>query len=460
MPTRREFLALTGRGLLLSSLGLAAGGPLWTAAAAPLPKTHGAAASDTPWDAGCTSNAVIDPAAFARNIETLRKAMGPDVRLCIVMKSDAYGHGVENLIDPALAARPACIAMVGNRDIRIAAQAMERAGTSVPILRIAPATAYEAGQAALNGWPVEELATSLDHAAMLSRVAAWVGKKRNTPGELPVHINIDTGMGRMGFMRTEDVKAALKIPGLKVRGVMTHFANAGDMDRGEALTRKQVARYETVLDQLDLPEDVVKHTANSEAALRFPWTRFNMVRVGGALYGDIPEEINPNGAYERTMPTFATRVAWIMRDVPPGTTVGYGSLYRTPRDGTSTLATIRVGYDNGLSENAFQNGAQVLIRGRRFPVVGKTSMNLLVVNVSDQDPANPVKLGDEALLWGKQGKETITLEEAAKAEGTTTCAMLLAFGKSNPRILAENAPGSCFSACSPPQPETAAGNTL
>ena len=235
----------------------------------------------------------IDPDIFAANIRHLKEDIGPDVKLCIVMKSDAYAHGVDILMPEALKARPARIGMTGNGDIRKAVGIMDETGMRATILRIAPATFFEAAEAALNNWPIEELIGSLAQAEMLARLARWIGEKRGKKIVLPVHINVDTGMGRMGFVRVEDIKKAMDLPELKVRGIMTHYANAYDLERGADLTRKQLEKFDAVLAQLDLPGDVIVHTANSGATLSFPWTRRNMVRPGGALYGDVPPGNGP-----------------------------------------------------------------------------------------------------------------------------------------------------------------------
>lgn len=378
---------------------------------------------------------IINPDYFAENIATLRQDMGPDVRICVVMKSDAYGHGVENLLAEAVKAKPAFIGLVENREIRKAVEGMDKMGERVPILRIAPATFYEAAEAVVKGWPVEEVVGSLSQAKMLSRIALWVGEKRGKPFAIPIHININTGMARMGFDRVEDIKAALALPGLKLRGVMTHFANAYNPERGEALTREQMKLFDAKLSQLEIGVDVIIHTANSGAALCFPWTRRNMVRVGGALYGDIPRAMDPKNRYRLVASSFRSSVVWIMKDVPPATPVGYDSVYHTPADRLSTLATVKIGYNNGLPSWAYIKGTEVLIRGQRFPVVGKTSMNMVVVDVTGQDPGTPVSLGDEVVIFGSQGDQNISLFDLESSTEVPDCEILLSIGKENPRVI-------------------------
>lgn len=383
---------------------------------------------------GNDSCVLIEPDVFAKNIKRLKQDIGPDVKLCIVMKSDAYAHGVENLMPEALRAKPAYIGMVGNNDIRKAVASMDATGMRTSILRIGPATRFEAAEAVANDWPVEELVGSLGQAEMLSRLAHWSADERGSTPSLPVHINIDTGMGRMGFVRADDIKKAMGLPGIEVRGVMTHYANAYNLEHGEELTRQQLDKFDAVLSKLDLPDDVIIHTANSGATLSFPWTRRDMVRVGGAVYGDVPTEMNPGRRYGEVMSTFLSSVVWVMQ-VPPNTPVGYDSVYRTPKDRDSILATVKIGYNNGLPSWAYEKETQVLIRGHRFPVVGKTSMNMVVVDVTGQDEEHKVRLGDEVVIFGRQGDQEIGWEELENTTGVSTSEITITIGKVNPRIV-------------------------
>lgn len=383
---------------------------------------------------GHVSCVTVDPGRFAANIGRLKEDIGPEVKLCVVMKSDAYAHGVTNLIPEALRADPTYIGMTANNDIHAAIKSMEAFGRRVPILRIAPATHYEALEALVNDWSVEEVVGSVGQVEMLSRIARKATTERGQEVVIPVHLNIDTGMGRMGFVSTDAVKRAMDVPGIVVRGVMTHYANAYNLELGEELTRRQLDRFDAALAKLDLPDDVIVHTANSGAALSFPWSRRDMVRVGGALYGDIPKAMNPNDRYRQVMANFVSTVVWIS-DVPPDTTVGYDSVYRTPKDRWSRLATVKTGYNDGLPSWAYERDTEVLIRGRRFPVVGKTSMNMVVVDVTEEAAGDKVSLGDEVVIFGRQGQQQIRWDDFEDTIGVATGETSLTIGKSNPRII-------------------------
>ncbi len=174
----------------------------------------------------------VDATAFTKNIKTVKTMIGPGTKLCLVMKSDAYGHGLENLIAEAVKAGPDYIALVENSEIAVAAAYMRASGRKVPILRIAPATLDEVVEAVVKGWNVEELAGSAEQASLLSSVALRLGKKTGRRVTIPIHVNIDTGMGRMGAASADEVRKILALPGLRLKGIMTHFAQSDDPTRG------------------------------------------------------------------------------------------------------------------------------------------------------------------------------------------------------------------------------------
>jgi alanine racemase len=380
----------------------------------------------------CPAFVEVDATAFTKNIKTVKTMIGPGTKLCLVMKSDAYGHGLENLIAEAVKAGPDYIALVENSEIAAAAAYMRASGRKVPILRIAPATLDEAVEAAVKGWNVEELAGSAEQASLLSSVALRLGKKTGRRVTIPIHVNIDTGMGRMGAASADEVRKILALPGLRLKGIMTHFAQSDDpTDAGKKRTLEQMKRFEGIVGDLGVGEDVIIHTANSAATSKFPWTWKNMVRVGSLIYGDVNADTDPKGLFLPVMASLKSTVAIVLRDVPPGTTVGYDSIFRTREGRTSTLAAVRIGYNNGYPKDAYVNGTEVLIGGRRYPAVGKTSMNLLVVDITDGGPSNPVRIGDEVVLMGRQGSEAVTMEELASRNKLTTYEMLLRLGKNN-----------------------------
>ncbi|MFH1790698.1 MAG: alanine racemase C-terminal domain-containing protein, partial [Candidatus Omnitrophota bacterium] len=238
--------------------------------------------------------------------------------------------------------------------------------------------------------------------------------------------------GRMGFRNIDDIKRAVKLPNLKVKGVMTHFSRSYEKgSAGEEATENETEEFDRMVAELELDGSVIRHIANSAAAVRFPWTRKNMVRIGSLTYAEDIKGLDPQRELKPVMKSFESRVAIIERNVPALSPVGYDGLQRMRRDGTSTTATVRVGYNEGFPEMAFSRDMRVLIRGRKFPVIGKTSMNMVVIDVTDQDKKDPVQLGDEVVLIGKQGDKEITLEEFATQSGTGITALILMLNRAS-----------------------------
>jgi len=222
-----------------------------------------------------------------------------------------------------------------------------------------------------------------------------------------VHVDIDAGMGRSGFFpeQIDAIRAVMRLPGLRIAGVMSHFPTADSADLTR--TREQVERIDRFCDELGLPEDALVHTHNSAATVRIAERRRGMVRVGAACYGVRTSTDFENPAELKPVMSFRTWVAQV-RDVPKGCTVGYGGLFTTGRD--SRIASLPVGFGEGYPRALFNKGI-VLIHGKRCPVVGRVSLNVLTIDVTDL--SSEVRPGDEAVLIGSQGAERITFEEMA-----------------------------------------------
>ena len=382
----------------------------------------------------------IDPQAYASNLYQIRKMIGPNVKLCIVMKSNAYGHGINNLIDEAIKANVDYIAAFDNDEFADMSGKIKASGKNIHLLRIAPVTKSELIEAVEQGWNVEEVAGSLEEAQMLSATAVELSKQLKRNVVINIHLYVETGMGRMGVRSISDMKKIIALPHLKLVGVMSHLANdyqESPVDINS--TRYQLAIFESVVNQLQLPSTVIRHIANSGATSKFPWARLDMVRVGSLTYGeDLDNRQDPNHVLKPVMPAFKSTVSIIERNVPPHSPVNYDSMQFTRSDRVSTTATIRAGYDTGFSQYAFQESADVVIRGQRFPVIGKTSMNMVVIDITDENPRNKIQLGDNVILVGKQGKEQITWDEFAKRNHMGVTEQVLLIGNQNHRLIINN----------------------
>jgi alanine racemase len=374
----------------------------------------------------------VDAEAFEANIDTVRAAIGTS-RLCAVMKADAYGNGIALLIPSILAKRVTDVAITSNDEARVA----RKLGYRGRLLRIRTATPEEMEDAFPLG--IEELIGNREAAERLQQL--W--QKGSRRRRLPVHLALNAGgMSRNGIeLSTDygkaDARALLALAGLEIRGVMTHYPSEEADD-----ILGQLRRYEADLGWLQgaglETGRLVRHTANSFTTLKHPETRLDMVRVGGLLYGD-------PGSYrtDRFVPTMAikSRVAAVNR-YPAGQTVNYDRTYRLERE--SWLANIPLGYSDGFRRGfghanrpefaaEGRNRTEVLIAGQRFPVVGRVTMNTLMVDVTDR--RDRVRLDDEVVLFGSQGSERITQAEFEANSGAYGPEMLAILGAGLPRAL-------------------------
>ena len=335
-----------------------------------------------------------------------------------MLKADAYGHGIGLLMPSIIATGVPCVGVASNEEARV----VRESGYKGQLIRVRTAALSEL-EAALP-YNMEELVGNLDFATK----AAQIAEKHGRP--LVVHLGLNSsGMSRNGVeMSTaqgrSDAVAITKIPNLQVRAIMTHFAveDADDVRAGLKAFNEQ-AQWLIKEAKLDRSK-ITLHAANSFATLEVPESHLDMVRPGGALFGDtVPSHTD----YKRVM-QFKSHVASV-NSYPKGNTVGYDRTYTLERD--SKLANITVGYSDGY-RRAFTNKGIVLINGHRVPVVGKVSMNTLMVDVTD---APDVKSGDEVVLFGKQGNAEISQSEVEDINGALLADLYTVWGNSNPKVL-------------------------
>jgi alanine racemase len=284
------------------------------------------------------------------------------------------------------------------------AETIRRLGLRIPLLRLRMALEAEMEES-VRELDIQEQVGSPEVAAYLSAA----GVRRGRP--VDVHLDIDTGMGRSGFFpeQIEMVRAVKDLPGLRIAGAMTHFPTADSAQLAQ--TSAQIERMDRFCAELRLPADALLHTHNSAATVRLggrlTHQRPAMVRVGAACYGVRTSREFENPAELKPVMSFRTWIAQL-RDVPKGRAVGYGGLFATARD--SRIASLPVGFGEGYPRALFNKGV-VLIHGQRCPVIGRVSLNVLTIDVTDLDAA--AQLGDEVVLIGAQGDEQITFEEMA-----------------------------------------------
>ncbi len=357
----------------------------------------------------------ISPGNYANNLRQIRQLISPAVKLCLVMKSDAYGHGIKLLAATAVSSEPAYIAAISNYEFSILHREIRKQKKDIRLFRIAPVLPAELVESLTRGYQVEEIIGSLEEAEMISQTAEMLSRKLERNITVNVHINIETGIGRMAFRDINDIQKVIQLPHLRIQGVMTHFANAYEPDpEGSVKTLQQTEQFDEMVAKLSLAPSVIRHVANSPATVRFPWTRKDMIRVGTLTYGEDMEGIDGNLSLRPVMISFKSRVAIIERNIPPMSPIGYNSLQKTRTNSLSKTATVRVGYSDLFPEMAFERNMHVLIRGKKFPVIGKTSMNMVVIDITDENPENQIHLDDEVVIIGNQGENNITLEEFFK----------------------------------------------
>ncbi len=342
----------------------------------------------------------IDLEAIAENFHALRRHVGDDVGVMAVVKSFGYGNDATR-ISQTLVQQGVDALAVAFPDEAIP---LRQRGLTLPIL-VTNARAAEADK--LVKYDLQPLVYTEEVARALARQA----EKRGETVDL--HLAVDTGMRRAGLRPDEvaDFAARLKQwPQLQIGGLMTHFAAADDSDEDE-FTRLQISRFETVIDALFEQgiEPPLIHAANTAAAWRFPEARFDMVRVGLGIYGLHPSKTVEEQSAEVVRPALklSTRVLHI-HDVEAGESVGYGRSWRA--DKPRRLATLAAGYNDGFPY-FLSNRGQVLIGGKRCPVVGSVCMDVAVVDITN---AGEVAVGDEAVLFGRQNGASIHVDEWAE----------------------------------------------
>jgi alanine racemase len=365
--------------------------------------------------------AEIDLAALERNLRLIRASLPPHIRYVAVVKADAYGHGLQHVAARLMHAGADLFAVA---NIAEAAQLREL-GPGWPILLLSPLLPDE------DRFVAEyDVAATVSTGDEVSRLDA-VGRAAGRP--IPIHVKIDTGMGRLGVWH-EAASALIKTisacPHLRLAGVFTHFASPDD---DSAFTEEQRRRFLAALDACGMRgrrlEGLFVHADNSAGLETMPGTSpFNAVRIGLLQFGILP---HPSSflSQVRTEPVFSfrTRVG-IVKRLPAGTTISYGRTRTLARD--STIAVLCAGYGDGIPRSV-SNRASVLIRGIRCPVLGRVTMDQTIVDVSD---AGSVACGDEAVLVGRQGADEISIGEFSRWADTIPWETLCSVTKRVPRV--------------------------
>ncbi|MTI95707.1 MAG: alanine racemase [Firmicutes bacterium] len=359
--------------------------------------------------------AEINLANIAHNVREFRRHVGDGTRLMAVVKADGYGHGAVEVGRAALAAGADWLA------VALVEEGIElrQAGIASPIL-VLGFLPPEGVNAALQ-YHLTPAVVDMNSLRLLEEEAMRQRRR------VAVHLKVDTGMGRLG-LRDEAAVAlaerALKSPNLELQAIFTHFAAADDADK--TFTMQQLDKFKRTVETLK-GAPVLTHCSNSAATIDVPEARGDLVRIGISLYGLYPSsEVKPLVDLRPAL-SLHTQVATV-KEVPAGTPISYGCTFVTERP--SRIATLPIGYADGYNRR-LSGRANVLLRGKRVPLVGRVCMDYCMADVTDLDGVEP---GEQVTLYGSQGAATISVDETARLLDTINYEITCAVSARVPRI--------------------------
>ena len=362
--------------------------------------------------------AEINLAAIKHNIAQLRSRLQPGTRFMAVVKANAYGHGAVPVSQTALAAGADCLAVA----IPEEGAELRAAGITAPILVLGLTLPEQAPMVVKHN--LTATICTEDQIKALSQAARETGRVAR------VVIKVDTGMHRIGLPPEELLSFIAKVhaaPNLDLRGVFTHLATADAHDK--TFAQRQIDCFTAAVKAVEAAGIRFSFisAANSAAIIDLPQGHFNTVRGGIAMYGLPPSQEMHHQLDLLPALQFKTKIVFI-KQIQPGDTVSYGCTYQA--DAPTYIATLPVGYADGFSRR-LSNTGEVLIGGRRRPIVGRVCMDQVMVNLG---PVCNAAVGDEVVLLGRQGKEMITADEIAQRLGTINYEVVCAISHRVPRI--------------------------
>jgi alanine racemase len=369
--------------------------------------------------------AEIDLDALAENLRVIREQVGRDVSVMAAVKANAYGHGA---VPCALRLESEGIDWFG---VAMPEEGIElrQAGVTKPVLCLG---GFWAGQETAC---LQQRLTPVVY--RLDMIEALDSAARDAGVIADVHVKIDTGMGRLG-VRNDDVRtfcdSVSRFQNIRIDGLMTHLAAADDPAR-EDFTNNQLKRFQQAItlfrEKGFVPAFV--HAANSAATFAYPQARGNIVRPGGTLYGFRRDVLPPKfeTSQLRAVMSLRSRIM-LLKSVGKGEKLGYGCTFETTRE--SRIATVPIGYDDGY-RRALSNRGRVIVGGSFAPVVGRVSMDLTLIDVTD---VPGVSLNDQVTLLGSDGALSITAEDLAEAAGTISYEITCGISARVPRTYVEN----------------------
>ncbi|TKB63831.1 MAG: alanine racemase [Nitrospira sp.] len=362
--------------------------------------------------------ATVDLTALTYNLSQFRRILSPGCEVMAVVKANAYGHGAIETSRTLIQHGVTRLAVFSTEE----GMALRQTGITVPIIVLGPVFQEQFGDMFAS-----QLTPVVSDPSMLTALAQ-AAASRAIP--YPIHLKIETGMGRLGLTQDELValiRSHKFPPSLRVEGLMTHLADA-DGSNSDA-TEEQIRRFR---DALKIVQEggfhiSLIHVSNSCGAVRFPSAHFSLVRPGIMLYGyhTLPSTVGTPDL--RPVLSLKTQIAQL-RTIQPGSPVSYNGTFTAKR--LTRIAVLPIGYANGLSRRLSNRGS-VLIRGHRAPIAGLVCMDMVMVDVTEI-PGTAV--GDETILIGRQGNDEITASEIAKWTDTIPYEVLCAISPKIPRL--------------------------
>ena len=372
------------------------------------------------YSTGLGSWVEIDLSCLRINYQSIKEKINPSTKIMAVVKADAYGHG---LLPVARELVHLGVSALGVGSIEEGITIRKKVSSDIPVLLLLGLLPEEIS--ACLHYRLTPILYRIEPAIKLDQAA----KQKKT--QIPVHIKIDTGMGRLGipwFEFGEFVHQIKRLKGLQLTGLTSHFGQADE--KGKSYNRLQWKRFTAAMDLarqagLELKEN---HMANSAALLNYRQSHLQMVRPGILLYGCNPVTQDNRTKSFKIKPVMSLKSRILqVKELPAGVEVSYGGTYITTRP--ESLVTIPIGYANGYPR-ILSNRGEVLIRHRRFPIVGRVCMNLMMIRV---DPSLHCRVGEEVVLMGNQGQGMITPDELAQKAETISYELFCLLGRLNPR---------------------------
>lgn len=359
----------------------------------------------------------VDLNAIKHNLEAVKSKVGSGTKILAIVKADAYGHGAVKVSQT--------LEQNGTNMLGVAFPGegieLRNNNITIPILILNPVLSEQIEDVIQHSLDVT--VNSLDIANEISITA----KKYHR--NIRIHVEIDTGMGGAGVCQDKAlpfIKALLLIENLEIEGVFTHFSSSEEKDK--SFTYEQNRKFKEVIKQLENEKITIPliHAANSAAILDIDDSHFNMVRPGLILYGIFPSKyVSRNIELKQSM-SFKTRII-NLKELDQGSVIGYGRTFEIMKQ--TTVATIPVGYKDGFGRG-FSNLGEVLVHGKRVPIIGRVCMDRCFIDVTD---LSDVEIGSEVILLGEQDNETISIESAAEMIGTIPYEIVCNVGTITPK---------------------------